>query len=64
MSDREKLRLIYELLDGVRTYKYEDITKWKLFKLKEEIYNVLIGKDKNEEAIYISNKSRYQETIF
>lgn len=64
MSDREKLRIIYELLDEVRIYKYEDLTKWKLFKLKEEIYNIIIGRNKNEEAIYISNKSRYQETIF
>lgn len=64
MSDREKLRRVYEALDKIRFYEYEDLTKWKLFKLKEEIYNIVIGKDKRDEAIFIGNKSRYKETIF
>ena len=64
MSDREKLRRIYEILDKYRNWEYEDLTKWKLFKIKEEIYDILIGRDKRDEAIFIGNKSRYKETIF
>ena len=64
MSDREKLRRIYETLDKYRNWEYEDLTKWKLFKIKEEIYDILIGRDKRDEAIFIGNKSRYKETIF
>lgn len=65
MSDREKLRKIYELIDKYRFYKYEDLTKWKLYNLKEDIYDVLVGRNrKDEETIFINNKSRYKETIF
>ncbi len=64
MSDREKLRRIYETLDKYRNWEYEDLTKWKLFKIKEEIYDILIGSDKKDETIFIGNKSRYKETIF
>ena len=65
MSDREKLRKIYELIDKYRFYKYEDLTKWKLYNLKEDIYDVLVGRNRKDgETIFINNKSRYKETIF
>ena len=63
MSDRDKLRRIYETLDKYRNWEYEDLTKWKLFKIKEEIYDILIGRNKKDETIFIGNKSRYKETI-
>lgn len=65
MSDREKLRKIYELIDKYRFYKYEDLTKWKLYNLKEDIYDILVGRNRKDgETIFINNKSRYKETIF
>lgn len=65
MNDREKLRKIYELIDKYRFYRYEDLTKWKLYNLKEDIYDILIGRNRKDgEAIFINNKSRYKETIF
>ena len=63
MNDREKLRRIYEAIDKYRDWNYEDLTKYKLFKLKEEIYDILIGRNRNNETIFIGNKSRYKETI-
>ena len=65
MSDRDKLRKIYELLDNYRFYKYEDISKWKLYNLKEDIYDIIIGRNrKDDKNIFINNGSRYKETIF
>ncbi len=65
MSDREKLRKIYDVLEGIRYYNYEDLTKHKLFKVKEEIYEILIGRNKDDrETIFIGNGSKYRETIF
>ena len=63
MSDREKIKRIYEAIDKYRDWNYEDLTKYKLYKLKEEIYDILIGRNRNEETIFIGNKSRYKETI-
>lgn len=65
MSDRDKLRRIYELLDKYRFYKYEDLSKWKLYNLKEDIYDVLVGRNrKDDKNIFINNGSRYKETVF
>ena len=63
MSDREKIKRIYEAIDKYRDWDYEDLTKYKLYKLKEEIYDILIGRNRNEETIFVGNKSRYTQTI-
>lgn len=63
MNDREKLRRIYEVIDKYRDWNYEDLTKYKLFKIKEEIYDILIGRKKDDETIFIGNKSRHTQTI-
>lgn len=63
MSDREKIKRIYEAIDKYRDWNYENLTKYKLYELKEEIYDILIGRNRNEETIFIGNKSRYTQTI-
>ena len=42
MSDREKLRLIYEKLIELKTYRYEDLRRRQLYITLKEIYEIII----------------------